>query len=839
MVGAKARASIDNHACHSLPIPISLSIVREIRTVLSCTQLIGPHHAGPAASLCLKGRNNMENQLKNTSSEIPHGLTREGADYLELTRNSPPSRSVGINASGSLVINYPSRKMGFAIACESSLERFAAIDFELSDSVTEYYPQPPLRYIAKPNKSGRTQVSTYTPDFLIVKNGGVFVVEVKSSKAISKLLAEKPWEWVKIGDDISNQPVRDHFSKIGISHIVCIPDHSGKIRLANLSILDATIKSPWELNQNELTSILKALKNRPFMTIKEASEIIGKNDVTGIIQLIACGIVSCDISSELLEHPDNAYIFLDSIPINQHSITKDTFFQTGMLGEISTDELAKALKRLDRLNNTSKSQMTRNDYRLLRKITDGRKAGLSDIVALAPKLKKRGNRLPKISPIVYEFAKKFISENRFSANNKEDCPLYYKYRVFASEFHPNHTPISKVTFYRYLRKLNPVEVARAQKGKRAANQEKPACPAEDRYIRHIIPFMEATMDHYEIDIFTEILGYGDYRITKRLNFSAMRDIASGAILSYYLDIKSPKKSNTAILLRRCVKTWGCLPLSIRVDRGADFKSVFVDALLAHLGISKVLSPASDPRFGAEIERFFLELKNNWLAGRPGFVNAIQNRRGTDQKLQPESLARLSPIDLLREIDCFIKIRNERPHGNRSKSPNRMIEEAKSAFRFSRIPVTLDDNFLADTSVDLRNLSICRVRGIKVGSLYYWNDVMASRSSPRADVRLDPENPYKIYFYLKDRWLSAIAKGYEHFHALATDEQKMTESLWLLQGGSIRKSMIEEAHIKLAAAQISFDEKMSERSSPVDLTEDDIPLPTSMDVDIDDIDLTDW
>src|SRR5690606_29917677 len=114
--------------------------------------------------------------------------------------------------------------------------------------------------------------------------------------------------------------------------------------------------------------------------------------------------------------------------------------------------------------------------------------------------------------------------------------------------------------YRYLKTLNPEKVALAHKGRRAANAEKPARDINDRYIKPSIPFMEATIDHYHTDIFIEILGHGDCRITKRLYLSAMRDIASGAILAYYLSIKPPSRSNTAVLLRRCVKNWGCLPL---------------------------------------------------------------------------------------------------------------------------------------------------------------------------------------------------------------------------------------------------------------------------------------
>lgn len=781
----------------------------------------------------------MNKPLKNELPTILHGLTREGVEYLELTRKSPPSRPVGRNSLGSLVVNYPSRKMGFAIACESSLERYAAIEFELSESITEFYPQPPLCHVAKPNKLGRIQISPYTPDFLVLDNGVVYVVEIKSSQAASKLVNERPWEWCIQGNEFVNRPIRDYFSKLGITHIVYVPDHIGKIRLANLTVLDAAMKVPWELTDADLNTIFNRLKSKPFVTIKEASDLVGKNDVTGILQLIACKIVYCDIDKQLLEHPESAYIFLDSTIPNSSAKAIDYSDKAGILADISTEELKKSLKSLERVNNLNRSQKTRSDYRLLRKLKEGRKRGLPDIISLAPKQKQRGNRCPKISNSVYEFSKEYIEKHRPTSSGQRSHSLYYKYKIAALDFHPELKPISKVTFYRYLKTLNPVKVALAHKGRRAANAEKPARAINDRYIKPSIPFMEATIDHYHTDIFIEILGHGDCRITKRLYLSAMRDIASGAILAYYLSIKPPSRSNTAVLLRRCVKNWGCLPLSIRVDRGSDFKSVYIDAIFAHLGITKVLSPASDPRFGSEIERFFLEVKNNWLAGRPGFIEGIQDRRGTSKELGPEALACLSPLDLIKEIEDFVNLRNERPHGNRSRTPKSMIEEAKTKFRFSRIPVNLDENFLADTAVDLRKLTICRIRGIKVNERYYWNPEMKSRSKSTVDVRLDPENPFRLYFYLKKRWQVAIASGYQHFEALATDTQKMAESLWLIQGGSIRRSLIDDAHMKIAAAQRTYDESQLENSHPEYVPDDNNAGPASFDPDVSDFDLGNW
>lgn len=800
---------------------------------------IGPPHKGLTVSLCLKWEKFMENQQNNAFSQILQGLTREGADYLDQTRKSPPSRLVGRNASGSLVVSYPSRKMGFAIVCESNLERFAAIEFELSESVPEYYPQPPLQYISKPNKLGRLQTCPYTPDFLIVKNGVVVAVQVKSSDAASKLAKEKPWEWIQQENEFINRPIRSYFANMGISHVVLIPEQQGNIKLANLVVLDAAMRVPWELNNDEIAAIHKILKNRPCLSIKEAAEHLGRRDVTGITQLIACNIVSCDIDNELLDNPDSAHISLEPSLIKLRA-SSDSNGGTGLFGDLSVDLLTKSLLRLERLKNIGTYEKTRNDYRLLKRLDEGRKKGVSDLVALAPNNKSRGNRLLKIHPSVFDFAKQYISTQYLTVKGCRDCQHYYKYKVSALEAHPNHPPISKVTFFKYLLELNPIEVARAQKGRRAANAIRPASPIDSRYIRSSIPFMESSMDHYTTDIFTEILGYGDIKIEKRLYLSAMTDLASGAILAYYLSIKSPSRATIGVLIRRCVKSWGCLPRSIRVDRGAEFKSVYIDALLAHLEIVKVLSPASDPRFGSEIERFFLEVKNNWLSGRPGFVSGIQDRRSIDRKLSPEATASLSPIDLLREIECFVKLRNERPHGVRSKSPNTLIAESQKIFSFARIPVVFDSNFLADTAVDLRKLSICRKNGIKVNGMHYWHPDMASRQFSSADVRLDPENPFLIYFCLKDRWLEAISSGYQHFESLPTEAEKMAQALWLHQGESIRKAMVEEAHLKIASAQRTFDrERDEEKPITKKPSRDDAPPSTPLNSSVIDIDINDW
>lgn len=752
----------------------------------------------------------MNSGIFNTKMSVEFGLTQEGFDYLEQTRNSPPSRVVGRKTRKSLVVHYQSKKMGCSIVCESSLERFAAIEFELSKSVTEYYPQPPKRYVQKKDKRGRKITTPHTADFLIVRSGEICAIQVKSAKEIEHLLVKKPWEWITEKGKVINVPIRAHFSSMGVSHEIVAPDSCGTIRFANLLILDAVTKLPWCYSDKEVEKLVGGLERTPCMTISNAAKALGKDDVTGVIQLIARGFIHCDLDKALLDMPDSTIVSLKSNLLNltEYEDSSSSSADAGVFGGLSTRDLSIAVERLERVSGHGNKNRTRNDYRLLSKLADGRRQGISDVVAMAPNISKRGNRSPKVAPEVSEFASKFITENLYQVKGRQKGALYYRYRVEASECHPKFPPVSKPTFYGYLKSRNQVDVAFAQQGLRAANAACSASEIEHRHLKSAIPFMEASVDHYKTDVFTEILGHGDIRITKKLYLTVLVDIASGAVLSFYLSINPPSRASVAIVLRKCVQVWGRLPRSIRVDRGAEFKSVYQDAVFAHFCVCKVMSPASHPRFGAEVERSFLYIKNNWLSGRPGYVVDFGSRRGIDSSLDAPAQASLSPLDLIKELRRFFEIRNSNPQGVRSKSAITMIDEAFSKFDFCGVKINYDKNFIVDTAVDLRKFSLCSKRGIKVNDMFFWHPLMANPTlaAYKLDVRLEPENPYVLYVYLEGRWHEAYAAGYQRYKSISDDDVRMAECLWMHQGSSIRRQLVEDVKTEMAKAQRTFDEE---------------------------------
>lgn len=143
--------------------------------------------------------------MKNDSTEtflrmaenLP--LTGDGKDYVrQCVLNQGPSRKVESKV-GNVVTKFVNLLTNVRETTESLVEYAAALSYEMSLSVDYYASQPPPIYYqqtvhrwANGKESVYASPTQYTPDFLVVDDGQVFVDEWKTEAHLHKLAETHP-----------------------------------------------------------------------------------------------------------------------------------------------------------------------------------------------------------------------------------------------------------------------------------------------------------------------------------------------------------------------------------------------------------------------------------------------------------------------------------------------------------------------------------------------------------------------------------------------------------------------------------------------------------------------
>lgn len=715
--------------------------------------------------------------------------------YIRLAAKISPTRMPGGKATANKVIGYPSPKMRMLIRCESALERTVAVELEITPGVSAYYSQPPTCGIQTKDKKGRKCTVRYTPDFVCRSGDDIFVIEVKSINSITTLATDNPHEWEFDGIHALHKSYSKYFESQGMRHFVVIPDIYGKLRMHNLRTLDQALRRPLNVSERTTYKLLSALNEIGEVTIHEALSIIQLEDPLAIYKLIAKGIIHSPLEDMLLENTRSAKISLNNRKRKTHkksphpySFTINSHEIKSYFGDFSQAELEEGRKKMEWYQKNSHRKHHRTVQRFNKLIKESEKAGIPAIAALSPKHSKKGNRTPKREEEVYRFMESFISKNWLSSRPIKKSILYGKYYNDAIANHPNSKPLSTTSFYKSLKAPAPHKVALAHKGRRGINSEKPPSMPGSREFVSNLAFFDTTIDHHSIDCLVEVASDGFETKKVRPYLSILLDRASHAVLAWHVDISAPSKSIVSILLRRALKEWGRLPVSIRTDRGSDFVSQHTEDLLAHLGIEKILSPKSDGRAGGEVERSFSEFTNDFVAGIPGYTPAIHNRREIDSDKDPSSMRATQLLDFIEYTEKFINLRNHRIHGEKSKSPKQLVTNSIEATVLAGIPCEQGFNFYLDTAIKANRFSIDFRRGLLVSGRRYFNDELNNHQLEKKniEVRLDPENPCLVYVRINGRWSIATHKDLDEFNALSPHEQR-GYNLWVTGGKSIRNS----------------------------------------------------
>jgi hypothetical protein len=197
-------------------------------------------------------------------------LPAPGREYVKRVASSPPTRrvrSLGTN----VVCRYPSKKMGMTIQAESHRHELALVYvLEHDPDVLAFWDQPEGIKISYLSANGRPTSPTTTPDYLVVRRGGVELIEVKPEGALPELALEMPNRFVRGEDGQWHCPPAERAVEAqGFKYRVWTPAVLSPVWLTNIQVLADYFGAEVELPAETATRVQELVYAEPEISLAE------------------------------------------------------------------------------------------------------------------------------------------------------------------------------------------------------------------------------------------------------------------------------------------------------------------------------------------------------------------------------------------------------------------------------------------------------------------------------------------------------------------------------------------------------------------------------------------
>ncbi|HEY8942486.1 MAG TPA: transposase family protein, partial [Cellvibrio sp.] len=501
-----------------------------------------------------------------------------------------PSRMVGTHAENNVISFVPSKKLnGSTYSTESrSPERAFLTLCEFDDDVICPLDQPDPVQIQRTRKRGAKYWGDYTPDAVILTRNGPRVVEVKPEDVIQDYLINRAADWqCSESGEVVYRPAQEAFAKLGLEHVVYVYKHRDRFLIENLDvILLAREHDVVELLDEK--HLKKVMSNTFALTLRDLMVKLCLTDITPLVHAVDRGLLVADLKQHRLMDAENCLVSLNG-DLLTHAIdlrNKQRVYWDGLaeswdlklMPRLSSAE--HALKKLKRIEEERSSRSIR---RWKNQIKMGLENNLSEFQSLIPMTHLCGNRKRKIPAVVDEFLTEFLLKEFIRKQGLSNYRGYKQYEDLAIETHPQFRPVSRQTFTKRLDQIPAEVIGYARGGKRMRNALAPSTDPEKRALKPSVAWQCAAADHYLADIHLVLFTRTDTVYIERPWVTILIDIATSKILGISISFLPPSRRSVAKVIRDCVRRHGKLPREIIVDRGADFKSVYLASFMAHYG----------------------------------------------------------------------------------------------------------------------------------------------------------------------------------------------------------------------------------------------------------------
>lgn len=742
-------------------------------------------------------------QLELDHYLLARQITGLASDYI---RQSAAGLSRDVRPSGhsSCVVEFQSLKNGVTVSTESRTGELPyAFELDYDESVLAYYEQPPAVEVRRHTKRGYLRLTRYTPDFLVLTKAGPKVVQVKLRTELERIVVEKQ-DWVKLEDgSFQDLVATEAFETMGLSHVVAAIDEVDQLRAANLGLMFRALREAATDDATLAARVSVHMEQRGLLPLADLAQAIGQRDLTPLIRLVASHHLYTDIGRYSLTHPETCLVAREPTLLNETYVEAWQQLKLEFRGRCSGTaqqydlplerHLKKGLAAVEKLQAGENGRSAR---RWRAKIRKAEADGVDPVVALSREYMKRGNRDPK-RPEQVQLATEYIRAHWGAEVRPSPPALYRGFKLAAEDALPMAKPLSKISFYGLLDRIGP-SLALQRGGNRACHAAEPPTDVVMRAFRPERPFELATCDHYLCDQYCVVFAANGMEYAMRPWLTVLRDIYSNFPLAFWLRLGAPSKRSVALILRQCVRLHGRLPEGIVVDNGSDFRSAYLSALAAHCGFSLIFRPVGHPRYGAEAERFFGQYKTLWLAARPGNLVNLKEVRSVSGSYRPEAVAAMSLFDMWQDVSTFADWSKGYATDSALGSPSQRMTSGLEEFGCSGLPTAFDDNFLIATAVDAGEYTLDPQHGLHIGAFHYWSPALVRAGCTKIPVRIDPQDPYRIYALVANVWTACFASP-EPSYALKSGLAQVVEGVLQLDRYELNKAIHEDSDRLLARA----------------------------------------
>jgi len=698
-------------------------------------------------------------------------LSQATIEYISMVRHSPPSRRVGDHARGNMCGRIPTLAIDQTVQTESrQCEALFVYQAELSRDVLEIWDQPSPLQLRRKLKNGRTHVSGYTPDFLLLRTDGPVLIECKTEDELHRKMAEKPDEWSFTEDAPKFVPASLAANAIGLEHLVHVSDDRAPVQLANYEFLHAIhLAEPAPVRDSVRNAISRRL-SKESLTILELCAAVRRLEPPMVSTLMVEGTLHGALRAQLLTQPDTFRLFLKAdaaaqferelIQVYRSAPQNDTTTDLAALVQASPTELAHATKIYDALKPVlvGERRATRTQYRYLARVRKLSAENGHPLAACLPHFARRGNRKSRLTP-QQEHAAGEVIKGFWMSGVSKDIPKLNGYLDNLCETR-GIPRISKESLRLRCGRVAPQVVAEGRLGVRGYNAAHPPVAADHATLRTEIPGLIAHLDSTQFDC----------RVWDDLALSSfcappwiyvVYDEASNRALGAWIGFGKADRFALSMAFRDMVARQGRVPPYFIVDRGAEYRSTFWQVLLASANSTMYQRPSGAPRFGGLVESSLKQI-NDKLANRlAGATWADQRARSASGSRKSRATARLELAAIISTFNWFLfDVWNTTRHGSADANPDELWNLAVPQWGLLGSAMKLDLAFLIATSVQV-DVRLGQRKGIRCGYREYWADELNSIRRPYRfeATRLDPATPSILYVQTRGRWVTTL--GREH------------------------------------------------------------------------------
>lgn len=398
----------------------------------------------------------------------------------------------------------------------------------------------------------------------------------------------------------------------------------------------------------------------------------------------------------------------------------------------------------------------------------------NEFVGLIPTVRKRGNRNRKLSGPTLAVMHRFIEDEVMTASAPS---LFVCWALVCNACNKDGlTAPSYKTFLAEIKLLkSPEEVKKAREGEKAGyDLELPFISLDRETPKHgTRPFEIGHIDHTVLDL--QFVTEGTSTPMGKACLTVMIDAFTRKILAWVITFDPPSKRSCMLVIRDCVRRHGRIPTTIVVDQGAEFKGTYFEQLLAYMGAHKRMRPASHPRFGSIIERFFGLQNTAFIHALCGNNKALQSPRRMSKTHDPRELAVWNLRAFREAFEGFLtEYYHAVEHPALGISPAKAMEIGllQSGARAHTL-TAYDRNFLIATmpTTDKGTSKVQRDGSFKANRVDYFADSLVEYVDQNLPVRYDPFDLSRAFVMGRSGWIEARSL---HTHELAGRTEKEVE-----------------------------------------------------------------